>query len=328
MRWLITGGAGFIGTRMALRRASAGDTVTVLDNLTRPGVAEHNLPRLLDAGVQMYEYDVRHQDWLRHAVRQCAPDVVLHLAGQVAVTTSVEDPLGDHEVNVQGTLNLLEAVRRHAPEAVVLFASSNKVYGHVDPFPWGGVDERQPVRPASPYGVSKAAADWYCLDYARTYGLRTVVFRQSCIAGPGQIGVEDQGWLAWFARRIAAGEPITLFGSGHQRRDVLHVDDCCRAYEAAVERIERVAGEAFNLGGGLDHVISLRQAIEALGCRPHGTPTVEQAPARNGDQLDFWCDITKARALLDWHPCLDLQHVLADVWRWARKHTESLTAAA
>ena len=315
MDWLITGGAGFIGcnaTRSLLRR---GHTVVVFDNLSRPG-ADANLEWLRAQGrLTFVRGDVRDHDEVAAVVRGHAPDVVLHLAGQVAVTTALTDPRADFETNALGTFNVCEAVRRFAPDAILLNASTNKVYGHMPEVPVvrreeryeyegrpDGIAESQPLDFHSPYGCSKGTGDQYVRDYARIYGLRTVNFRQSCIYGPRQFGVEDQGWVAWFTIAATLGRPITVYGDGRQVRDILYVEDLVDCYLRAVEAIDRAQGECFNVGGGPANVLSLLELIGLLAQTTGRRIPVTYADWRPGDQRVFVCDIGKAKRELGWAP--------------------------
>src|SRR5215475_14354395 len=265
--YLITGGAGFIGSNLADYYLSRGNPVTILDDFSRPG-SERNLAWLRQrhgGRLQVVRADVAQAgSGLTDAVRSA--DVVFHLAAQVAVTTSVADPEHDFRVNAWGTFNVLEAARRSPSKPVVVYSSTNKVYGKLADLGIverggryayesveGGVGEDRALDPYSPYGCSKCAGDQYALDYARIYGLKTIVFRQSCIYGPRQFGMEDQGWLAWFAIRASEGAPVTIYGDGKQVRDALFVGDLIRAYDSAVARIETTAGKAYNVGGGCEN---------------------------------------------------------------------------
>jgi CDP-paratose 2-epimerase len=274
---LITGGAGFIGVNAARHFSDQGWQVSILDNLSRRGT-EDNLRWPQDrASIRFERADVRDPAAVDRTVGELRPDLLLHLAGQVAVTTSVTDPREDFEINALGTFNVLEAVRRQSPESFFIDASTNKVYGKMEDIGVverngryeyrdlpGGVDERQPLDFHSPYGCSKGAADQYTTDYARIYGLHTVAFRQSRIDGTRQFGIEDQGWVAWFTIAAVLGKQITIYGDGKQIRDVLHVDDLARAYEAAYEHRDAVAGQAFNIGGGPTNTMSLRELLAYL----------------------------------------------------------------
>jgi CDP-paratose 2-epimerase len=255
--------------------------------------------------------------------------VAIHLAGQVAVTTSVANPRFDFEVNALGTLNLLEAVRQHSPETIVLNASTNKVYGtladmavretatryELPAAPWG-IAESQPLDLHAPYGCSKGAADQYVVDYARIYGLRTVNIRQSCIYGYHQFGIEDQGWVAWFAIAHALGRPITIYGTGKQVRDILFIDDLVDCYLRVIERIEAVAGMTFNIGGGPANTVSLLEFLGLLA--EHSGRPVRYAFAgwRPGDQLVYVSDIRLAEEVLQWRPGVSVSEGLERLCRW------------
>ncbi len=298
---LITGGAGFLGVNAAAHFAQAGWSVTILDNLSRPGSAR-NLHWLLaehPKSLRVVRADIRD----RAALEQALPgqDAVLHLAAQVAVTTSLTDPLTDFEINAQGTLNVLEAVRIRAPQAVVLYASTNKVYGALEG-QHAPIDEQQPLDFHSPYGCSKGAADQYVRDYARCFALRTVVLRQSCIYGMHQYGTEDQGWVAHFAHAIAAGRPITIYGDGRQVRDLLDVRDLCHLYACALERIDHLQGQVFNIGGGPANARSVREVIAAIERLVGKKAECAFADWRPGDQRYYVSDIGRIHAELGWSP--------------------------
>ena len=317
MKWVITGGAGFIGCHAAARFHAAGHEVVVVDNLSRRG-ADLNLAWLRDRGVtQFVKADVRDPAAMARLLGENSDaTAVLHLAGQVAVTTSVSDPRADFEANALGTFNVLEAARVAAGgRPAVLYSSTNKVYGNLEHVHVverdgryayegrpDGVDEHEPLDFHSPYGCSKGAGDQYTRDYARIYGLKTVVFRQSCIYGTRQFGIEDQGWVAWFCVAVTTGQPFTIFGDGKQIRDALWVDDLIDAYALAVERIDVAAGEVFNIGGGPANTLSLRELVvklsEAFG-RPLAPPYADWRP---GDQRVFVADVRKAERVLGWRP--------------------------
>lgn len=275
---LITGGAGFIGVNAAQHFASLGWEVAILDNLSRRGT-EDNLRWLLDQhpAIAFHRVDIRQADALAEVVAAVRPSMLLHLAAQVAVTTSYTNPREDFEINALGTFNVMEAVRLHSPESFVLYASTNKVYGGMESVPVemtphgyrfrdlpSGVPETQPLDFHSPYGCSKGVADQYTIDYARIYDLHTCAFRQSCIYGTRQFGIEDQGWVAWFSIAALLERPITLYGDGWQTRDVLDVRDLARAYEAAWHSRDRISGQAFNIGGGPVNTLCLRDLLRFL----------------------------------------------------------------
>jgi CDP-paratose 2-epimerase len=328
---LITGGAGFLGANLADRLASAGERVLIFDNLARANVA-CNLAWLQQRHgerIAVRIADVRDAEAVRQAARGAS--AVFHLAAQVAVTSSIDDPVADFEVNARGTLNVLEALRRRPDPPPLVFASTNKVYGKLLGAtqlrrgarryePASGippaVDESCPLDLFSPYGCSKGAADQYVLDYARVYGLPTVVFRMSCLYGPRQFGTEDQGWVAHFLICALGGRPITIYGDGRQVRDLLFVDDALDAYLLARERIDAVGGRAYNLGGGPDNACSLLELLEhfvRLGTAP---PPVGFAPWRPGDQLYYVSDTARFARLTGWRARTPVAEGLARLHRW------------
>ncbi len=330
MKTIVTGGAGFIGCNAVARCLGRGETVVIVDDLSRTG-ADANLEWLRTQGAfAFHRVDLRDRERLTQVIRDHADaGRVLHLAGQVAVTTSVRDPLGDFEANALGTLNLLEAVRAWAPGAALIYASTNKVYGRLehrdvvaddDRYRYrdapAGVSEEEPLDFHSPYGCSKGSADQYVRDYSRIYGLRTVVFRQSCIYGRRQFGVEDQGWVAWFAIAAHTGRPIAIFGDGRQVRDVLFVDDLLDAYDAAFERIDRAAGRVYNVGGGPENAISLLQLLHHLETRLGRPLPVSFHEWRPGDQRVFVSDIGRARVELAWVPNTPWQTGVSTLCDW------------
>jgi CDP-paratose 2-epimerase len=326
---LVTGGAGFVGANLADALASDGHDVHVLDSLARAGV-EENLSWLRGrhpGRVRCTIADTRDAAAVQEAV--AGAGAVFHLAAQVAVTTSVVDPVEDFEVNARGTLNVLEAARRHGTP--VIFASTNKVYGSLagmateladgrwapgDAALRGGVSESQALHLCTPYGCSKGVADQYVLDYAATYGLPAAVLRMSCIYGPRQFGTEDQGWVAHFLVRARRGEAITIFGDGRQVRDILHVADAVRAYRAILERIDALKGRAFNLGGGPANAVSLLDVlgeIEAI----LGRPVVRSnGQTRVGDQPWFVSDTRALAEATGWQARIVWRDGLRDLARW------------
>jgi CDP-paratose 2-epimerase len=310
---LITGGAGFIGCNIADRLAGQGHEIRIYDALSRPGV-ERNLAWLKDrhgGRISNIVGDVRDED----EVVRAASDVqaVFHMAAQVAVTTSLVDPREDFEINVKGTVNVLDAVRTRPDPVPVIFASTNKVYGDLADFDFDtlheryepksfaarrGIDESRPLDFHTPYGCSKGAADQYVLDYCRSFGIPSVVFRMSCIYGQRQMGTEDQGWVAHFLIRALEGRPITLYGDGKQVRDVLDVSNAVDAYVAAVERIGSVQGRVFNLGGGPSNAISLLQLMDEIPRVTGRELDVRFEDWRQGDQRWFVANTAAARAEL------------------------------
>ena len=336
-RYLVTGGAGFIGSNCVDRLLGRGDEVAVFDNLSRPG-SQHNLGWLWDrhgqGAFRLVEADVRDTDRLNRAVANA--EVVIHLAGQVAVTYSIDDPREDFEVNALGTFNLLEAARRSQCPPIVLYASTNKVYGNLQDLEIveeatryrladlpHGVPETSPLDLHSPYACSKGSADQYVRDYHRIYGLPTVVLRQSCIYGPRQFGAEDQGWVAWLTIAAVSGRPITIFGDGKQVRDLLWVDDLLDCFDLAVEHIDRVAGGVYNVGGGPEHTLSVWQELGPVLARLVGRELeVDYGAWRRGDQKVFVSDISRVAADLGWRPKVGVEEGVGRLMEWVRENLE------
>ncbi|HEX2061483.1 MAG TPA: NAD-dependent epimerase/dehydratase family protein [Thermoanaerobaculia bacterium] len=315
---LITGGCGFVGTNLAHRLLSEGQRVCVFDNLSRAGV-ERNLDWLRQThgnDLIVKIGDTRDATAVRDAVRRAS--AVYHLAAQVAVTTSLSDPVADFEVNARGTLNVLEAIRNSIQKPPLFFTSTNKVYGgledvrmkdeplryrpRAEKIALNGISEERPLDFHSPYGCSKGTADQYVRDYARSYGLDTVVFRMSCIYGPHQFGTEDQGWVAHFLIRALNREPITIYGDGKQVRDILYVEDLVEAFLLASEHIDVCSGRAFNIGGGAENTISLRELLEMIRKFDGRAPRVDWSAWRTGDQKYYVSDTSLFRELTGWAP--------------------------
>src|SRR5438105_2796633 len=324
---LITGGAGFLGVNAAAHFVEAGWNVVLLDNLSRANT-DRNLAWAkgrYGSAIGFLREDVRDRAALDRAV--IGADAILHLAAQVAVTTSLDDPETDFDINARGTLNLLEAVRAHAPQAAVIYASTNKVYGELvgvgEP-----IDERRSLDFHSPYGCSKGAADQYVIDYARCFGLKTMVLRQSCIYGAHQYGTEDQGWVAHFVWAILAGRPITIYGDGSQVRDLLDARDLCRVYATAIEGIDDYAGRVFNVGGGPANTRSLLEAIKDIERLSGHSARYTFAGWRAGDQRHYVSDIGLAERLLGWRPQIGFEQGLAELIAWVRSTTDSTAVAA
>lgn len=332
---LITGGAGFIGCNLAERCLSDGQHVTVFDNLSRRG-SEHNLAwmksRHRDSQLLYIHGDVRDFQSLRRAAARA--DVIYHLAAQVAVTTSLADPRHDFEVNAGGSFNVLEAARLSGRDPAVIYTSTNKVYGSLAqarvregptryelPELPHGVPESYPLDFHSPYGCSKGAADQYVHDYARIYGLPTVVFRMSCIYGPRQFGNEDQGWLAHFLIQHALGQPLTIYGDGKQVRDVLYIEDLITAFRLAAENIDDTRGRVFNIGGGPANTISVWHEFKEMLGELAGRPVeVCFEDPRPGDQPCYVSDIRKADHVLGWRPQIGWRDGVGRLWDWVRSH--------
>jgi len=338
-KYLITGGAGFIGANYVARLISRGEDVTIYDNLSRPGSTLNLnwLKSIQKDSFSLIEADVRDQESIYKAVNEM--DVIVHLAGQVAVTTSVINPREDFEINAQGTFNVLEAARNSNKNPIVLYASTNKVYGgmedikvienetnyrYVD-FPQG-ISEKFPLDFHSPYGCSKGSGDQYVRDYHRIYDLPTVVLRQSCIYGPRQFGVEDQGWLAWFVIAVLTGKQISIYGNGKQVRDVLFVEDLLDAYDACIEHIDISAGEVYNIGGGPDQMISVwKEFSPILEEMLDKKIPVGWGDWRPGDQKIYVSDIQKAQRELNWRPKYPVRDGLQKLFDWAQDNVNLFT---
>jgi CDP-paratose 2-epimerase len=334
MAYLITGGCGFVGSNTAAELIRRKEEAVVFDNLSRAGAA-HNLEWLRSLGAFEFVYgDVRNPFDIEAVIRRWRPAAVFHLAGQVAMTTSMESPRRDFEINVLGSINLLEAVREYAPEASVVYASSNKVYGDLPLeleelglryMPRGypnGVDESSPLNFHTPYGCSKGAADQYMLDYARGFGLKTIVFRHSTIYGGRQFSTYDQGWVGWFCRqalevqRDPHREPFTISGDGKQVRDLLHVSDAIRCYLAAAEQMRSARGMVFNIGGGMENSMSLLELFAHLEKRLDVKLAYTRLPWRHADQKFFVANNAKALRALHWHPRVSKTEGIEDVLKW------------
>ncbi|MBI1870772.1 MAG: GDP-mannose 4,6-dehydratase [Chlamydiae bacterium] len=339
MRTLVIGGAGFIGSNLAYEHLKRRDDVTILDNFSRKG-AELNLKWLksISPHMKVIRADIRyHQSQLEKAVSKA--DLIYHMAAQVAVTTSVQDPRMDFEMNALGTFNVLEAIRKKGEDPILFFASTNKVYGKMEDlsihesvtryqFPASlknGIDENQGLDFYSPYGCSKGAADQYVLDYARIYGLRTVVFRQSCIYGSRQFGIEDQGWIAWFIIALVLNKPITIYGDGKQVRDVLYIEDLVRAFQLARKAISRTKGQAFNIGGGPHYTLSVWKEFCPILEKVMGKKIkASYDQARPGDQLVYVSNIKKAKKYFGWEPQIPVEKGIHQLYRWVLENKNLL----
>ncbi len=334
---VVFGGAGFIGSNWTERLLKTTDAkVHVFDNLSRMG-ARHNLDYLQkiagrNGRLQITVGDVRDAAMVGRVVKYATE--IYNFAAQVAVTTSVADPRLDFEVNLGGTFNILEAARRHGQDPFLLFTSTNKVYGNSGDgvvralgsryvaSRSRGTDETQPLDFHSPYGCSKGAADQYVRDYARIFGLRTVVFRMSCIAGQRQFGSEDQGWVAHFLYSTLEGKPLTIFGDGRQVRDVLHVDDLLNAFEAAYANRKSTAGQIYNIGGGEENTTSLLELIDRVEELTGARAGYNFCDPRAGDQLIYVSDSAKFQRDTGWKPKADLDVIVKSIYKWYRSNRE------
>ncbi|MBN1318768.1 MAG: GDP-mannose 4,6-dehydratase [Anaerolineales bacterium] len=331
---LVTGGTGFIGSNLANQLIKVGHDLTIMDNLSRPG-SEKNLEWLKTVHPDRFNFfqaDIR--DWNAVQTAAAGAERIYHLASQVAVTTSVLNPREDFEINAGGALNLLEAARTVADDPIFIYASTNKVYGAMDDIDIveaetrysyrdhpAGISESYPLDFHSPYGCSKGAGDQYTRDYARIYGLRSIVFRQSCIYGTRQFGIEDQGWVAFFLIAAAMGWPVTIYGDGKQVRDVLMVDDLLRAYEMAIAKIDVTAGQIYNVGGGPAYTLSVWAEFGPLIERLLGRPLpILWGDWRPGDQKVFVADIAKAEKDFGWRPQISPQEGVPILFNWVQEN--------
>lgn len=335
MKLLITGGCGFLGSNLAAHANKLGCESVIFDSLYRVGSVT-NLNWLREQGnVRFVHGDIRNENDVINLVKDYLPDVVFHLAGQVAMTTSIRNPRMDFEVNVIGTHNLLETVRKYAPDAAVLYSSTNKVYGDLEQYRYQemetryeciekphGFDESTPLDFHSPYGCSKGAADQYMLDYARIFGLKTVVFRHSSMYGGRQFATYDQGWIGWFCQQAVATkkgaikEPFNISGNGKQVRDVLQVDDMISLYFSAYKYIEEARGEAFNIGGGIENSLSLLELFTLLEEFGDVRLNFNRLPPRESDQKVFVADIAKAKRILRWEPKVSAKDGVKRMLEW------------
>lgn len=347
MKILITGGCGFLGSTLASSCLEKNWSVVVVDNLSRFG-SKPNLEWLKSMGLtKFYQVDVSDADAIADLIRREQPEAVFHLAGQVAMTTSIADPRKDFSTNTIGTFNVLEGLRLHCKTASLIYSSTNKVYGDLEEMTYretasryecveapNGFDENLRLQFASPYGCSKGAADQYVLDYARMYGLKTVVFRHSSIFGTRQFSTFDQGWVGWFVgeflRRAnnpsSRGEEITVAGNGKQVRDVLFAGDLVTCYHSALANIGRLGGEVFNIGGGIGNSISILELFSWLGKHLDVAVNVKHLAPRSSDQKFFVADITKAREKFGWSPVINREQGLAEMVAWVRESQPGLNA--
>jgi CDP-paratose 2-epimerase len=338
----ITGGAGFLGINLAIEGLARGADISLFDNLSRAGANENLEWAQRQGAIRFVHGDIRCGDDVSKFVEMSKPDVIFHLAGQVAMTTSIANPRKDFQINAAGTVNLLEAVRREAPEATVIYSSTNKVYGDLEQYSYkedgsryvclehpNGFDEATPLSFGSPYGCSKGAADQYMLDYARIFGLKTIVFRHSSMYGGRQFSTYDQGWIGWFCRQAlaakadAAAEPFTISGNGKQVRDVLHADDMKRLYFAAVEHVAQAKGHAFNIGGGMENSLSLLELFAMLEELLKIKLSYTQLPVRESDQKVFVADQAKAENIFNWKPKVSKREGIEKTLEWLESLLEA-----
>ena len=335
MKLLITGGCGFLGSNLANKALSRGDDLMVFDSLYREGSRE-NLVWLQAQGKFRFEHgDIRNQNDISRVIQSFKPDAIFHLAGQVAMTTSIANPRMDFEVNVIGTHNLLEAMRLYVPQATVVYSSTNKVYGDLEQYTYietetryeciekpNGFGEDTPLEFHSPYGCSKGAADQYMIDYARMFDLKTVVFRHSSMYGGRQFATYDQGWIGWFCQKaidtkrgILKG-PFSISGNGKQVRDVLHADDMISLYFSAIDQIDAAQGQAFNIGGGKENSLSLLELFWMLESITGNKLNFNKLPPRESDQRVFVSELSKAKRILGWEPAVRSREGVGRMLEW------------
>tara|TARA_R110002072_G_scaffold1989_2_gene16396 strand:- start:110170 stop:111189 length:1020 start_codon:yes stop_codon:yes gene_type:complete len=337
MKYLITGGCGFLGSNLAEEVLKRGEELVIFDNLYREGT-EKNLEWLRSLGdFKFYRNDIRNRDDVHYCIKNEKPDVIFHVAGQVAMTTSLERPRFDNEINVGGSLNVLEAVKEHCPNTAIIYSSTNKVYGDLEDLEYVETDTRYTIPQFSkglpetinldfrtPYGCSKGAADQYMKDWAKCYGLKTVVFRHSSIFGGRQFSTFDQGWIGWFVSRAVETqrgnlkEPFTIQGNGKQVRDVLFSEDIVKCYWAALENIEKTKGQSFNIGGGIDNSLSILELFEKLEKELNIKLNYKKLEPRQSDQKVFVADISKAKEYFNWEPQVKTQEGLQKMIDWVK----------
>ncbi|KKQ40665.1 MAG: CDP-paratose 2-epimerase (CDP-tyvelose 2-epimerase) [Candidatus Magasanikbacteria bacterium GW2011_GWA2_37_8] len=339
MKYLITGGCGFLGSNLAHHLiATDNNQLVIVDNLSRTG-SRSNLDWLKESGeFAFYECDVRNYEDLGEIIKKEMPDVVFHLAGQVAMTTSLQDPIYDFSVNALGTINLLENIRRYDQNAIVVYSSTNKVYGDLEwvnyqenstryvsaDYPQGFA-ENVPLSFSSPYGCSKGSADQYMLDYYKVFGVKTVVFRHSSMFGGRQFSTADQGWIGWFCQEALkfVKEPnysgLTVSGNGKQVRDILFADDMVDLYFAAVDNIDKTAGQCFNIGGGMENSMSILELFDMLEEELKVKIKYTNLPTRVSDQKIFVADLTKIKKYTGWSPRVDKFAGIKKMLDWSIK---------
>lgn len=336
MKVLITGGCGFLGSNLAAEILKRGDDLIVFDSLFRFG-SSFNLEWLRSMGVDFnfIHGDIRNVNDVEQVIKNLRPDAIYHLAGQVAMTTSISDPRMDFEVNVVGSFNVLNAVRLYCPETIIVYSSTNKVYGDLEQFQYkelnsryeciecpNGFDERVQLNFHSPYGVSKGSADQYMLDFSRIYGLNTIVFRHSSMFGGRQFATADQGWVGWFVEKAlmikqgTESEPFTISGNGKQVRDLLYVSDVVELYLLATRQVEKIKGQAFNVGGGVRNSCSLLELFSFLELELSIQMNYREIPTRESDQKIFIADMTKIKQFIGWEPVVGKDEGIRKMIDW------------
>ncbi len=339
MKLLITGGCGFLGSNLAAYGIRERYDITIFDNLTRIG-ARQNLEWLKSLGDFQFVYgDTRNRDEIEKVIKEKRYDAIFHLAGQVAMTTSISEPYTDFQINTMGTFHVLDAVRKYTPDSVIIFSSTNKVYGDLEQYHYketekrylcveypNGFDELVPLDFRSPYGCSKGAADQYVLDFSRIYGIKTVVFRHSSMYGGRQFATYDQGWVGWFCQKalerkhFAYDTPFTISGNGKQVRDILFADDMVSLYYRAVDYSDKIAGQAFNIGGGMEQSLSLLELFELIENLLDIKLEYTKLPPRASDQKVFVADINKVKKSIGWEPQVDAKEGILKMLNWSESN--------
>jgi len=336
---IVTGGCGFIGTNAADYYAKKGYRVIIYDNLSRVGARENLKLSKENRNIIFIKGDIRDNHRLEAAFRKYKPEKVLHLAAQVTMVTSVINPREDFEINALGTFNVLEALRKETPDAALLYSSTNKVYGEMNDVEvveeekrysyknTDGVSETRSLDFHGPYGCSKGSGDQYALDWARIYGLKTIVFRQSGIYGPHQYGIEEQGWLAWFINALLFDKPVTIYGDGKQVRDVLFVSDLLNAYDAALENIKETRGKAFNIGGGKEYSLSIWELFQILEKLSNKKFKYTFGEWRPGDQKVYISNISKIKNTIGWSPKVSANEGVEKLYNWINDNKATILKA-
>ena len=339
MKLLITGGCGFLGSNLASYGIRKGFDVTVFDNLSRTGSTE-NLKWLKTLGnFEFIHGDIRNKNDVECLIKDGQFDAIFHLAGQVAMTTSIANPYKDFQINSNGTLNVLDSVRKYSPNTAILYSSTNKVYGDLEQFSYeksgkryickeypNGFDESLTLDFHSPYGCSKGCADQYMLDYHRIFGLKTVVFRHSSMYGSRQYATYDQGWVGWFVQKALEKkrnpncDPFTISGNGCQVRDILHAEDMINLYYSALKNIDNISGNAFNIGGSMDQSLSLLELFDLLNEELNIKLEYTQLPPRESDQKVFVADISKAKRMFGWEPKVSAKEGIKKMLNWSKEN--------
>lgn len=337
MKLLVNGGCGFLGSNLVSHGIEMGYYVTVFDNLSRLG-ATNNLNWLKSIGDFTFVHgDIRNKNDVETVIKEGQFDAVLHLAGQVAMTTSITNPYKDFEINTHGAINLLDSIRKYSPQTAILFSSTNKVYGDLECYTYeetptrykciefpNGFDESVPLDFCSPYGCSKGAADQYMLDYARIFGLKTIVFRHSSMYGSRQFATYDQGWIGWFVKKALEKyespdhEPFTISGNGKQVRDILHAKDMINLYYKALENVDKLCGQAYNIGGTMAQSLSLLELFDLLNDILGIKMVYIQQPPRKSDQKVFVADITKIKDRIGWIPKITAREGISEMVKWVK----------